>query len=123
MKKMASLMMPLVLVAGLVGNAYAAPSSPAADAVTQTAQPVSSPNETPAAITPVSANAAPVEETAALPVIPKDLSVLGMYHHADVVVKTVMIGLLLASVVTWTLLFSKVQVTTEASNRPIITVF
>ncbi len=107
MKKMASLMMPLVLVAGLVGNAYAAPSSPAADAVTQTAQPVSSPNETPAAITPVSANAAPVEETAALPVIPKDLSVLGMYHHADVVVKTVMIGLLLASVVTWTLLFSK----------------
>ncbi|PBI82439.1 tonB-system energizer ExbB [Ewingella americana] len=45
--------------------------------------------------------------TEATPVIPTDLSVLGMYHHADVVVKTVMIGLLLASVVTWALLFSK----------------
>lgn len=30
-----------------------------------------------------------------------DLSVLGMYQHADIVVKIVMIGLLLASVVTW----------------------
>jgi biopolymer transport protein ExbB len=40
-------------------------------------------------------------------VLSADLSVLGMYHHADVVVKTVMIGLLLASVVTWTLLFGK----------------
>ncbi|MEM0672203.1 MULTISPECIES: tol-pal system-associated acyl-CoA thioesterase [Dickeya] len=36
-----------------------------------------------------------------------DLSVLGMYQHADVVVKTVMIGLLLASVVTWAIFFSK----------------
>jgi len=30
-----------------------------------------------------------------------DLSVWGMYHHADIVVKVVMIGLILASVVTW----------------------
>ncbi|SFT85151.1 outer membrane transport energization protein ExbB [Kosakonia arachidis] len=36
-----------------------------------------------------------------------DLSVLGMYHHADIVVKVVMIGLILASVVTWALFFSK----------------
>lgn len=36
-----------------------------------------------------------------------DLSVWGMYHHADIVVKLVMIGLLLASVVTWALFFSK----------------
>ncbi|GBU11845.1 biopolymer transport protein ExbB [Enterobacterales bacterium] len=107
MKDMASILMSLVLVAGLGGNALAAPSLPAAEAVTQTAQPAASTNETPAAITPVSTSVAPAEETAALPVIPKDLSILGMYHHADVVVKTVMIGLLLASVVTWTLLFSK----------------
>ena len=107
MKDLALCLLPLVLVAGLGGNAYAAPSSPAAEAVTQTAQPAASTNDTPAAVTPVSTSAAPAEETAALPVIPKDLSVLGMYHHADVVVKTVMIGLLLASVVTWTLLFSK----------------
>ncbi|MFS2221073.1 tol-pal system-associated acyl-CoA thioesterase [Pantoea sp. B65] len=36
-----------------------------------------------------------------------DLSVWGMYEHADIVVKTVMIGLLLASVITWAIFFSK----------------
>lgn len=36
-----------------------------------------------------------------------DLSVWGMYQHADIVVKVVMIGLILASVVTWALFFSK----------------
>lgn len=36
-----------------------------------------------------------------------DLSVWGMYHHADIVVKVVMIGLVLASVVTWAIFFSK----------------
>lgn len=36
-----------------------------------------------------------------------DLSVWGMYAHADIVVKVVMIGLLCASVVTWAIFFSK----------------
>lgn len=36
-----------------------------------------------------------------------DLSVWGMYSHADIVVKAVMIGLILASVVTWAIFFSK----------------
>ncbi|MFP2516203.1 MULTISPECIES: tol-pal system-associated acyl-CoA thioesterase [Buttiauxella] len=36
-----------------------------------------------------------------------DLSVWGMYQHADIVVKIVMIGLILASVVTWAIFFSK----------------
>ncbi|EMQ7697177.1 tol-pal system-associated acyl-CoA thioesterase [Salmonella enterica] len=36
-----------------------------------------------------------------------DLSVWGMYQHADIVVKSVMIGLILASVVTWAIFFSK----------------
>ncbi|WP_434583065.1 tol-pal system-associated acyl-CoA thioesterase [Klebsiella sp. B345] len=36
-----------------------------------------------------------------------DLSVWGMYHHADIVVKVVMIGLILASVVTWAIFFGK----------------
>ncbi|EPJ9456900.1 tol-pal system-associated acyl-CoA thioesterase [Pluralibacter gergoviae] len=36
-----------------------------------------------------------------------DLSVWGMYHHADIVVKVVMIGLVLASIVTWAIFFSK----------------
>ncbi|MBI6549033.1 tonB-system energizer ExbB [Xenorhabdus lircayensis] len=36
-----------------------------------------------------------------------DLSVWGMYKNADAVVKTVMVGLVIASVITWALLFSK----------------
>lgn len=39
--------------------------------------------------------------------MPTDLSVWGMYHHADIVVKIVMIGLVLASVVTWAIFFGK----------------
>ncbi|MCL7679877.1 biopolymer transporter ExbB, partial [Klebsiella pneumoniae] len=36
-----------------------------------------------------------------------DLSVWGMYQHADIGVKIVMIGLILASLVTWAIFFSK----------------
>lgn len=108
MKEATSLLMSLMLVAGLSGNAMAAPATPAAQAVTSAAtQPETADSPAPATgdVTP-----APVMQpapTESAPVIPSDLSVLGMYHHADVVVKTVMIGLLLASVVTWALLFSK----------------
>ncbi|MBG6032528.1 tonB-system energizer ExbB [Proteus hauseri] len=37
----------------------------------------------------------------------EDLSVMGMYRNADLVVKSVMIGLMLASIVTWALFFAK----------------
>ncbi|APC10398.1 MULTISPECIES: tonB-system energizer ExbB [Providencia] len=37
----------------------------------------------------------------------QDLSVWGMYQNADNVVKTVMIGLVIASIITWALFFSK----------------
>ncbi|QLK62577.1 tol-pal system-associated acyl-CoA thioesterase [Enterobacteriaceae bacterium Kacie_13] len=109
MKKTTSVLMSLMLIAGLSGNAMAAPATPAANAVTsETTQPA------PADTTP-----APVMQSAPTetPVIPTDLSVLGMYHHADVVVKTVMIGLLLASVVTWALLFSKGSEVFTAKRR------
>jgi biopolymer transport protein ExbB len=36
-----------------------------------------------------------------------DLSIFGMYQQADIVVKSVMIGLLVISVITWTILFAK----------------
>ncbi len=39
--------------------------------------------------------------------IPDDLSPWGMFLNADIVVKIVMIGLLLASVITWTVFFAK----------------
>ncbi|WP_413530379.1 tol-pal system-associated acyl-CoA thioesterase [Rahnella inusitata] len=111
MKKTTSVLMSLMLVAGLSGNATAAPATPAANAVTsENTQPAPAAADT----TP-----APVMQPASTeaPVIPTDLSVLGMYHHADVVVKTVMIGLLLASVVTWALLFSKGSEVFSAKRR------
>lgn len=46
-----------------------------------------------------------------------DLSVWGMYQHADIVVKAVMIGLLLASVVTWAIFFSKSIELSRARKR------
>ncbi|MBJ7535959.1 tonB-system energizer ExbB [Rhodomicrobium vannielii ATCC 17100] len=39
--------------------------------------------------------------------LPHELSPLGMFHAADVVVKTVMIALMLASFLTWTVFFAK----------------
>ena len=41
------------------------------------------------------------------PNLPHDLSPLGMYQQADIVVKAVMIGLAFASIVTWTVLLVK----------------
>ena len=41
-------------------------------------------------------------------VLPHDLSPFGMFMAADVVVKTVMVGLALASLATWTILLAKV---------------
>jgi biopolymer transport protein ExbB len=40
--------------------------------------------------------------------LPRDLSPWGMFLSADIVVKAVMLGLALASVLTWTILFAKV---------------
>jgi biopolymer transport protein ExbB/TolQ len=37
----------------------------------------------------------------------KDLSILGLFHHADIVVKSIIVGLLSASVVCWALAFEK----------------
>lgn len=106
--KIGTVMTSLVLIAGLSGSAFAAPSSNAANVVTPTTE-TSAPAPTDASATPVlqSTNGAASSADPQGPIIPKDLSVLGMYQHADIVVKIVMIGLLLASVVTWTLLFSK----------------
>lgn len=46
-----------------------------------------------------------------------DLSVWGMYLHADIIVKIVMIGLLLASVVTWAIFFGKFTELSSARRR------
>lgn len=71
---------------------------------------------TPAVTTENSENAPSVTENKTPEVQPEmvagggfaeDLSVMGMYRNADLVVKSVMIGLLLASIVTWALFFAK----------------
>lgn len=72
------------------------PAAPAAAAAGQTAAPPAVAPTASAATTPVAAEA-PAH----------DLSPWGMYQGADVVVKGVMIGLLLASVVTWTIWLAK----------------
>ena len=38
----------------------------------------------------------------------RDLSILGLFQHADIVVKSIMIGLLIASIVCWALVFEKI---------------
>jgi biopolymer transport protein ExbB len=41
------------------------------------------------------------------PALPRDLSPVGMFLNADIVVKGVLVGLLLASVITWTIFIAK----------------
>lgn len=114
--------MALLLVAGLTGHAFAAPGNSGAVAAsvttptTATSTPLPAPEITPVAATPANADtvapatSAPAVQPLTAPApqgLAMDLSVWGMYQHADVVVKGVMIGLVLASIVTWTILFSK----------------
>lgn len=47
-----------------------------------------------------------LEDTAA--VVGRDLSIMGLFEHADIVVKSIMIGLLIASIVCWALIFEKI---------------
>ncbi|OCP01072.1 tonB-system energizer ExbB [Ensifer sp. LC13] len=52
-------------------------------------------------------NATAAAEGAANPVLPHDLSPIGMFMAADLVVKSVMVGLALASVATWAIFLVK----------------
>ncbi|WP_057430285.1 tonB-system energizer ExbB [Pseudomonas syringae group genomosp. 3] len=80
----------------------------------------SAPATTPPAASAAPAAAAPVAPDAAAPVqalepvaednslgMAHDLSPWGMYQNADIVVKIVMIGLAIASIITWTIWISK----------------
>jgi len=49
--------------------------------------------------------------------LPRDLTPWGMFLSADIVVKAVMMGLVFASVVTWTILFAKVTELIAARRR------
>jgi biopolymer transport protein ExbB len=114
------MMLAAVLLTVSNAGALRAQETPAAP-VTETQQPVqvtpqagvlpvTPANEvTPSA--PVNALAAPAGEgeqaTSPNPVLPHDLSPIGMFMAADIVVKAVMTALALASVATWAILFAK----------------
>jgi biopolymer transport protein ExbB len=83
-----------------------APVDPAAPSDTATPSPTPPAANTPAANTPA-APATPPAPAATQAVLPKDLSVWGMFLAADWVVKAVMIGLVIASVLTWTVFVAK----------------
>ena len=50
-------------------------------------------------------------------VLPENLSLQSMFLHADIIVQSVMVGLLFASMITWTILFAKGLQLTVSSQR------
>lgn len=112
----------ILLAMGLMGTAHADTTPATTPTSAQTAPAASAPEaNNPSAVTPTVQNQASAENSITAPVISesieietenqggfdKDLSVWGMYQNADNVVKTVMIGLVIASIITWALFFSK----------------
>ncbi|MET3925025.1 tonB-system energizer ExbB [Devosia sp. 2618] len=84
--------------------------------------PTPAPAETPApveVVTPDAPATAPEPTVYAVPsaALPHDLSPYGMYMQADWVVKGVMIGLAVASLVTWTILVAKILELAGAKRR------
>jgi biopolymer transport protein ExbB len=90
----------------------AAPPAPAANAQAPAAAAPAAASpapQSPAAQSPAP-NAAPppfAEHTVSTAELPQDLSPWGMFLHADIIVKAVMIGLAFASLVTWTVWVAK----------------
>jgi len=102
---MAAAFLALVLV--LPGATWAqngsAPAAPPAPAVSGAPMAPAAP---PVATPPSAPDASAVHSDIALQ-LPRDLSPWGMFQSADIVVKVVMIGLALASLLTWTIWFAK----------------
>ncbi|CPR14683.1 tol-pal system-associated acyl-CoA thioesterase [Brenneria goodwinii] len=92
-----------------------APDSPApnADSATAAPMPVAQDVLAPGSSLSLPPNAAPGMDN----LMRTDLSFWGMYQHADIVVKAVMIGLLLASIITWAIFFSKSVELSGAKRR------
>ena len=92
----AAIVIGLILPAPLF--AQSTPAGPPSPAVTQTAPATS--EATPAIQPPEASPGVALK-------LPRDLSPWGMFMAADVVVKAVMVGLVFASVLTWTVWFAK----------------
>lgn len=122
----------ILLAIGLMGTANA-DTTPATTPTTAQTTPVTTASEntnpaetaatgnTPASIAPADQNQTTAENGTTTSVVSEsieiatenqggfdqDLSVWGMYQNADSVVKVVMVGLVVASIITWALFFSK----------------
>ena len=102
----------LLAAAALAGLTFAAPSMadqplpPAAAAVASTA-PATGSEALPAAVTGSETATANTEAPLDEALLSHDMSPWGMFQNADVIVRGVMIGLALASVLTWTIWLSK----------------
>jgi len=108
-------------VAAMLFSLLLAPTAAFADEPTPAAAPAAAhapadhaaPVATPVAIDPALAEGAPAEDTPeALEAdhslgMAHDLSPWGMYQNADIIVKIVMIGLAIASIITWTIWIAK----------------
>src|SRR6266540_1521003 len=92
----------------------ASAQSPAPPAAAQAVSPQQTEPQAPA-VAPASEPIATPGTAAAL--LPRDLSPWGMFLNADTVVKVVMIGLVLASLVTWTVALAKSQEILSAKRR------
>ncbi|KQQ57954.1 biopolymer transporter ExbB [Pseudomonas sp. Leaf129] len=105
----AALLLGLAIAPLTFADATAPSNAPASNATAAPAQaaPASQPAATPAASAeqPAPAEQALVEDTTLG--MGHDLSPWGMYQNADIVVKAVMIGLAIASIITWTIWIAK----------------
>ncbi len=108
----AALLLGLAIAPLTFADATAPSNAPASNATAATAAPAqaapaSQPAATPAASAeqPAPAEQALVEDTTLG--MGHDLSPWGMYQNADIVVKAVMIGLAIASIITWTIWIAK----------------
>jgi biopolymer transport protein ExbB len=93
----------LVIAQGQTGPEPAAPP-PAAASQAATPAPAPPAEAPPAVPAPVAQT--PVE-MATSELLPRDLTPLGMFRSADIIVKAVMLGLVFASVLTWTIWLAK----------------
>ena len=97
-----ALAVSLALPAELFAQATGSP--PAADPPAAAATPVAIPSAAPTVEQPL---APPMTSPGMALRLPRDLSPWGMFMAADIVVKAVMVGLVFASVLTWTIWFAK----------------
>ncbi|MCK1790094.1 tonB-system energizer ExbB [Pseudomonas violetae] len=110
---MAALLLSIILAPNAAFADAQAPASPAAAEAPAAAPAPATPATTPAATDPAqavdatAADAPEVLEADNTLGMAHDLSPWGMYQNADIIVKIVMIGLAIASIITWTIWIAK----------------